>query len=147
MKKIFVPLLLLLAGLGVGGGAAYATAQLIGAPAGAGDDAAQDHGDPTFVTAGSVLAPLVFADGRLAGYMKFDVALEAPEAKAEFITARLPILMHAVNLRTYKTPMASGPDGMLPDIDTFRKIVEAAVPDAFGEGVVDRVAVTLASPV
>lgn len=147
MKKLLFPLLLLVAGVGVGGGAAFATTMLIGPPAaGDGDGAAEDEGERAFVSVGTVLAPLVFPDGRLSGYMQFKVSVEAPEDKAQFVTARIPLLLHAINLRTFKTPMASGPDGMLPNIDTFRSLVEEAAPEAFGTGVVDRVAVTLASP-
>jgi hypothetical protein len=55
-------------------------------------------------------------------------------------------LLHAINMRTYRTPMAAGPDGMLPDISVFRKIVMDAAPEAFGPKVVRLVAVTQAVP-
>jgi hypothetical protein len=145
MKKILFLLVTLLAGLGLGGGAAYATVMLLGPPA----SAAKSHADevePSFVDAGKVLAPLVFADGRLSGYVQFQIQLEVPADKAEFVTARMPLLLHAINMRTYRTPMAAGPDGLIPDLETFRKVVMAAAPEAFGAGVLRKVAVTQANP-
>lgn len=146
MKKILFLLVTLLAGLGLGGGAAYATVMLLGPkPAGAAA-AAHAEVEPSFVDAGKVLAPLVFADGRLSGYVQFQVQLEVPADKAEFVAARMPLLLHAINMRTYRTPMAAGPDGLIPDLETFRKVVMTAAPEAFGAGVLRKVAVTQANP-
>lgn len=142
MKKMLFLIAVLLAGLGLGGGAAMATAMLLG-PKGA---AAHADAAPTFVDGGKVLAPLVFADGRLSGYVQFQIQLQVPEDKTGFVTARLPLLMHAINMRTFRTPMAAGPDGLLPNIDVFRKVVLDSAPEAFGHGVVRKVAVTQATP-
>lgn len=146
MKKILLPLAVLIAGAGVGGAAAYGTTLITdgspvvhSAPVGEG-------GDTAFVPATGVLAPLVTADGRLAGYVQFEVQLEVTADQVEFVTARLPLLLHAINMRTYKTPMAAGPDGMLPDLATFRAIVMAAAPEAFGKNVVKAAALTQAMP-
>jgi hypothetical protein len=144
MKKTLFLLAILLAGLGLGGGAAYATVLLLGPREPAAG--AHDQIEPSFVDAGKILAPLVFADGRLSGYVQFQVQLEVPADKAEFVAARLPLLLHAINMRTYRTPMAAGPDGLIPDIETFRKVVMAAAPEAFGAGVLRKVAVTQANP-
>jgi hypothetical protein len=148
MKKILFLLTILLAGLGLGGGAAYATVLLLGAraPAAAAAARVDDKVEPSFVDAGKILAPLVFADGRLAGYVQFQVQLEVPADKTEFVAARLPLLLHAINMRTYRTPMAAGPDGLIPDLETFRKVVMTAAPEAFGPGVLRKVAVTQANP-
>jgi hypothetical protein len=148
MKKILFLLTILLAGLGLGGGAAYATVLLLGAraPAAAAAARVEDKVEPSFVDAGKILAPLVFADGRLAGYVQFQVQLEVPADKTEFVAARLPLLLHAINMRTYRTPMAAGPDGLIPDLETFRKVVMTAAPEAFGPGVLRKVAVTQANP-
>jgi len=145
MKKILFLLTILLAGLCLGGGAAYATVMLLGpqAPKAA---AHADDVEPSFVDGGKVLAPLVFADGRLSGYVQFSIQLEVPADKTEFVAARLPLLLHAINMRTYRTPMAAGPDGLIPDLETFRKVVMAAAPEAFGAGVLRKVAVTQANP-
>jgi len=145
MKKILFLLVTLLAGLGLGGGAAYATVMLLG-PKPAGAAASHVEVEPSFVDAGKILAPLVFADGRLSGYVQFQVQLEVSADKAEFVAARMPLLLHAINMRTYRTPMAAGPDGLIPDLETFRKVVMTAAPEAFGAGVLRKVAVTQANP-
>jgi hypothetical protein len=142
MKKALFLLVVLLAGLGLGGGAAMATAMLLG-PRGA---PTQAEAAPNFVDGGKVLAPLVFADGRLSGYVQFHIQLQVPEDKTDYVTARLPLLMHAINMRTFRTPMAAGPDGLLPNIEMFRKVVLDSAPEAFGRGVVRKVAVTQATP-
>ena len=148
MKKLLFLLVTLLLGLGVGGGAAYATMLIVGPKASHGGSSAAEDADAkqSFVPVDKVLAPLVFADGRLSGYVQFQLSLEVPEDKAEFVTARLPLLLHAINMRTYRTPLAAGPDGMLPNIEEFRKVVEAAAPEAFGSRLVKKVAITQASP-
>lgn len=147
MKKLLFPIIVTLAGLGLGGGAAYGTVMAMGGPGKAGAAATKPvEVEPSFVDAGKVLAPLVFDDGRLSGYVQFQIQLEVPEDKSEFATARLPLLLHAINMRTYRTPMAAGPDGLLPDLDTFRKVVMAAGKEAFGADVLRKVAVTQATP-
>lgn len=147
MKKILFLLIVLLAGLGLGGGAAFATMLVLG-PNHAQKDApeAADSVKTSFVPTGKVLAPLVFPDGHLAGYVQFEIQLEVAQDKSEFVTDRLPMLLHAINMRTYRTPMAAGPDGMLPDLETFRKVVLQASQEAFGAPIVRKVAVTAASP-
>jgi hypothetical protein len=149
MKKILFLMIVLLAGLGLGGGAAFATMLALGPrheaeSAGAREDA--EDVKVNFVPTGKVLAPLVFADGHLAGYVQFDIQLEVPQDKSEFVTERLPLLLHAINMRTYRTPMAAAPDGMLPDLEVFRKLVLQAAQEAFGAPIVRKVAVTAASP-
>jgi flagellar basal body-associated protein FliL len=146
MKKLLFMLVVLLAGLGLGGGAAMAAAMLLGPKSAESKAAAEAEVTPTFVDAGKVLAPLVFADGRLSGYVQFQIQLQVPEDKAEEVTARLPLLMHAINMRTFRTPMAAGPDGLLPNLEAFRKVVFDAAPEAFGKDIVRKVAVTQATP-
>ncbi len=153
MKKILFPLLLLILGIAVGGGAGIAATSVFAPPPARADaEAAQEaeaeaeQAPTSFVAAERILAPLVFEDGRLAGYVSFDIGLEVPEEQVEFVTARLALLRHAINMRTYRTPLASGPDGMLPSIDGFRDVVEKAAVEAFGDKVVKRVAVTNAAP-
>lgn len=148
MKKILFSIIVLLAGLGLGGGAALGTLMILGPrPAHAETRAAEDADKAlTFVPVDKLLAPLVTADGRLTGYVQFQFNLEVPEDKSGEVTKRLPLLLHAINMRTFKTPMSAGPDGLLPSLDQFRKVVEAAAPEAFGQGVVHKVAITQATP-
>ena len=142
MKKIIKLVVMLILGLGLGGGAAYATLRLLGPPA----PAKPEEPALAFVKAEKLNAPLVLSDGRLAGYVSFDFDVQVPEEDVATVTAKLPLLLHAINMRTYRTPLAAGPDGMLPDIDGLRRVVLAAAPEALGKGVVRRVAITRAEP-
>lgn len=146
MKKFLLPLGVLLAGTGVGGAAAYGTSMVVGAPSAAKAAPAPEAKEMAFVPATDVIAPLVTEEGRLAGYVQFEMQLEVGTDKVDYVTARLPLLLHAINMRTYKTPMAAGPDGLLPDLEAFRAIVMAAAPEAFGANVVKAAAITQAVP-
>ena len=142
MKTAPLAVLVIFAGLAAGGGAAFGTSLLLARPAAP----VAETESPTFVPTGKILAPLVFADGRLAGYVSFQAQVEVTPDKAEFVTARLPLLLHAINMRSFRTPMASGPDGMLPGLAVFRSLMMTASDEAFGKGVVKRVAITEAAP-
>ncbi len=139
MKRAFLLIALLLSGAGVGAGAAYGVTMVLTAPA-------QASVETAFVPTGPVLAPLVFPDGRLVGYVSFEVQLQIPADQVERVTERMPLLLHAINLRTFRTPMTSGPDGQLPNIHVFRRVVQEAAPQAFGPGVVSHAAITSARP-
>ncbi len=143
MKKVLLPLVVATLGVAVGGGSAYATSMILGPAPAQTKEAPQET---AFVPAGKILAPLVFPDGRLSGYVSFEVALEVPADRTEEIAARLPLLLNAINMRTYRTPMTSGRDGMLPNIGLFRKLVQESAVEAFGKGAVRRAAVTQAVP-
>jgi flagellar basal body-associated protein FliL len=148
MKKILFSLIVLLAGLGLGGGAALGTLMILGPRPAHAEVKAAEAEDQTmaFVSVDKLLAPLVTADGRLTGYVQFQFTLEVPADKAQDVNRRLPLLLHAINMRTFKTPMAAGPDGLLPGLDQFRAVVQQAAPEAFGAGVVRKVAITQATP-
>ncbi|MCJ8158675.1 hypothetical protein [Sphingomonas sp. LaA6.9] len=140
MKGLLVSALVLTLGMGVGGGAAFGTSMMLGARP-------QSYESTEFVPTGTVLAPLVFADGRLSGYVSFEVQLEVPSSAREDVEARLPILLNAINMRTYRTPMASGRDGLIPSLTAFRKVVVEAANETYGKDMVRRAVVTQASPV
>lgn len=139
MKGFLRTLALLILGLAVGGGGAYAATMLLDPPK-------APVADSAFVATGPVLAPLVLENGRLSGYVSFEIQLEVPSDKVDFVTARMPLLLHAINVRTFRSPLASGPDGMLPDVEQFRKVVMTAAPEALGNGVVRHAAITQANP-
>jgi hypothetical protein len=139
MKRFINILAVMLLGLAVGGGSAYAATKLLDAPE-------REATESAFVPTGPVLAPLVLSDGRLSGYVTFEIQLEVPPDQVDFVTARMPLLLHAINIRTFRSPLASGPDGMLPNVEQFRKVVMTATPEAFGEGVVRQAAITHATP-
>ena len=143
MKKALGIPLLAIAGMALGGGAAFGVQQLFPPPA----KAVQRPKIVTaFVPTGKLLAPLVSDDGRLAGYVTFELQLETEERDVGYVTARLPILLDAVNMRTFRTPMATGPDGVLPDLGVLRKLVLESAASAYGPKVVHRVIVMQAAP-
>ena len=143
MKTPIIAGLTLIAGIAVGGGAAFGT-DLIMQRAAAAPATADEL--PIFVATGPILSPLVFPDGRLAGYVSVEAQLQVSPDQAAFVTDRLPLLLHAVNMRTFRTPMSSGPDGMLTDLGVFRQVLTTACTEAFGPGVIKIVAITKAVP-
>lgn len=147
MKKILLSLVVIAAGVGTGAGAGLGASMLLAdgkPPAGACKTAAEVAADnkPVFVLAGDVKTPVVFDDGRLAGYVQFTVQLEVPQAAQQAIGEQLPLLLNAINMRTFKTPMARSPDGRIPDLDVFRALVMDASAEAFGKGKVTRALIT-----
>lgn len=146
IKKVFGAIALLAAGLGVGSGAGFATTALLG-PAAEPGPKKPEKPVTTFVEIDDVVAPLVLPDGeRLAGYVSFQLALEVSDENADSVTARLPVLRHEINMRAYRKPMASGPDGTLPTLEIFRKVVSEAADVAFGKGTVKSVAISQVNP-
>lgn len=144
MKRALTLLGIVAGGILTGGGAAVTVAQL--RPAGQAAVAPEEQGPLQFVDAGAVLVPLVFEDGQLAGYVSMEVQLQVDAGDAEAVTARLPLLLHAINLQTYRTPLAAGPDGQLPNLEAFRRVVAIAATEAFGQSKVRRVAITGTRP-
>lgn len=140
MKKLLLGALALSMGLGVGGASAYGIGLYTG-----GDSLLAPS--LTFVPTGNMTAPLVFADGRLSAYISFEVQLEVGSSQIEEVNKGLPLLMHAVNMRTYREPLASGPDGLIPELQGLRNIVMAAAKETYGSDVVRRVVVTHANPI
>lgn len=143
MKKLLLPLGVLLAGGGVGGGGAIATRHFTRPPA----PGAAAEEPLVFVPVAKVVAPLVLTTGTLSGYVAFDAELQVTEDKQADVTGKLPLLLHAINMRTYRAPLATGPDGMLPDIREVKRVVQAACVETFGQRTVRRVAITRAEPI
>ncbi|RXR28375.1 hypothetical protein [Sphingobium fluviale] len=143
MKKLLTLILLLALGLGLGGGAAYGVAQLLGPPP---PKAAPPKAETVFISAGTLLAPIVATDGRLSGYANFEVQLEVSADKQAEVTEKIPLLLHAINLRTWATPMAAGPDHILPDLRVFAAVVNGAAIESLGKNMVHRVIITSAKP-
>jgi len=141
-KALGIPLLAI-TGVALGGGTAFGVQQLVPAPP---KTAARPKIVTAFVPTGKLLAPLVSADGRLAGYVSFELQLETEESDVDYVTKRLPLLLDAVNMRTFRTPMATGPDEVLPDLAVLRKVVSESADSAYGPKVVHRVVVMQAAP-
>ncbi len=143
MKRALIIPLMLAAGLATGGGAAFGVATVTGPREAPEKEAAPM---PTFVATGPILVPLVDSDGGLAGYGTIEVQLEVAADTKEDVASRLPLLLNAINLRTYRAPLASGPDRLLPDLAAFRQLVFVAAVETYGKGTVSRVAITSAKP-
>lgn len=146
MMKMLIPLVLGIVGLGVGAGSAELTRMLFPPAAGPAEAKEKPLEQTAFVSTGKVVAPLVYSDGRLSGYVSIEMSLQVDPERSEELAARLPLLLNAINMRTYRTPMTSGRDGMLPNLGVFKKLVMEASVEAFGKGAVRRVAVTQAVP-
>lgn len=147
MKTLPLAVIVVVAGLAIGSGASFATGLILGGPTHTGHPPkAAPPPVVTFVPSGKILVPLVFPTGRLAGYVNIEVQLEVAEDKSEFVKARVPFLLNAINMRTFRTPMTSGPDGMLPDLVIVRSVLTAAATEAFGPGIVTRIAIVQATP-
>lgn len=139
------PLLLLT--LGLLSGAAGGAGMTFLLPAGeAAPRAAVTAGDGRFVTIGALLVPILVDDRQLTAYATVEAQLEVGEADEEGVTARLPLVIHAVNVQLYGTPLASGPDGRLPDAAVLRKVFAEESQRVLGPGVVRSVALTRIAP-
>lgn len=143
MRALF-PIFLLIGGGTAGAAGGYGVLTLLGKPSAAAQPVKTEA--TLFVPTGSILAPIVASDGHLSGYGRFEVQLEVSQSTEAEVTAKLPLFLHAVNLRTYKSPMASGPDDLMPELTLFRTILMQAAHETWGEGVVRNAAITAAAP-
>ncbi|WP_242148641.1 hypothetical protein [Sphingomonas sp. BAUL-RG-20F-R05-02] len=144
MKKILIPLLMVIGGIVFGAGGGYAAMLFLKPQAAHAKGAAPVA--TVFVPAGKILAPIVASDGKLSGYANFDVSLEVLQDKSAEVTEKLPLFLNAVNMRTYRSPMASGPQGVLPDLKVFETVLMAAAGEALAKDGVKRAIVTAAAP-
>jgi len=100
----------------------------------------------TFVPAGTILLPLVLPNGRLSGYVNITTQIEVTLAAQEKVRSDMPLLLDAINMRAYRTPLAAGADGQLPRVDAFRKLVLDAAIATFGREGVRRAVVMQVQP-
>lgn len=149
MNKLLLAPLMLAAGLATGGGAAFGVRAILpgAAEAEPKPKSEADEGDATaFVPVGAVLVPMTYSDGQLTGYVTIECSLEVSAEEKAGIEARLPLLLHAINMRAYRAPLAAGADGRLPDVQLFRRLVLEEARKIYGGGAVRTVAVTKAQP-
>jgi hypothetical protein len=100
----------------------------------------------TFVPAGTILLPLVLPNGRLSGYVNITTQIEVTLAAQEKVRSDMPLLLDAINMRAYRTPLAAGADGQLPRVEAFRKLVLDAAIATFGREGVRRAVVMQVQP-
>ncbi|URD61916.1 hypothetical protein M8312_05250 [Sphingomonas sp. KRR8] len=142
--RVFLLLLVVSGGCAAGAASAFAVTLLHPqAPTAASDRPGSPDlkETPEFVPV-DVLLPLVFSDGQLAGYASLKLQLRVAPGTGEAVKERLPLLLNAVNLQTYRTPLASGADGRLPDLSNFRLLVQRCADQALGRGTIIQVAIT-----
>ena len=137
---------MIVAGLIAGSGGGAAVAFLVPARGGEKPREAVSTGDSGFESLGPLLVPLIYADGKFTGYVRIEAQLEVGAEDTEGVKARMPLVIHAVNVRAYTKPLAGGPDGRLPDAAAFRAIVADEAGKVLGKGVVRSVALTSIAP-
>jgi len=108
-------------------------------------DAANQQ-ETTFVPAGTIPIPLVLADGRLAGYVDVSSQVEVTRAAETDVRKRMPLLLDAVNMRAFQTPLARIPEGQIPRIDAVRRMMQQAAVGVFGRTAIRRVVIIRVSP-
>lgn len=143
--KALMPILLILGGTAGGAGGGFAVLKVMGTPSAKAKVTHEPEEPTAFVPTGAILAPIVASDGHLSGYASFEVQLEVPASKATEVTGKLPLFLNAVNMRTYRAPMAAGPDNVLPDLKVFRSVLMEAAKESLGSDV-KNAAVTNAAP-
>lgn len=150
MNKIVLLLAATVLGAAGGGGGAFAVATLLtpsqAGPAKPAAPAADPAAKPVTLPEFTVNAPLVFTDGRLAGYATFKVQLTVGEDRQQDVGDNMPMLLNGINMRTYQRPMARLPDGLIPDLAILRAVIREAATEAFGKDAVRDVLITEALP-
>ena len=139
-------IIMVVAGLIAGSGGGAAVAFLVPAKGAEKPREAVSAGDSSFQSLGPLLVPLLYPNGNFTGYVRMEAQLEVGTEDAEGVKTRMPLVIHAVNVRAYNRPLAGGPDGRLPDAAAFRTIVAEEAGKVLGKGVVRSVAVTSIAP-
>jgi hypothetical protein len=148
MKKILTLIILLVLGIGIGGGASYGVGMYLGPPPAKDAHAApkKEHIETAFIPTGPLTLPVVTNEGDLTGYGIFEMQLEVAEESEAEIAGQMPLILNAINLRTYRTPMTAGKQKVLPDLDVLSRIAMDASAQALGKDKVLRAVVTSAKP-
>lgn len=145
MKKILGLILILLLGIGTGAGASFGIGMVMGPPAPPKAEVKVED-EKIFMPTGPLVLPVVTVDGDLSGYGNFEVQLEIKKRDEAELKPRMPLLLHAINLRAYRTPMAAGKQKILPDLNQLSAVVMESATAAWGKGKVLRAVVISARP-
>lgn len=146
MKQLLIVVLALL--LGAGGGAAGMhflgpAGQQAEKPAAS---AAPLPEESEILPPFKVRAPIVFSDGNLSTYARFSVQLVVRAETAEQAGEMQPLVINAINMRTFQAPLAQSPDGQIPSVQAFRDIVLASAQEVLGRSNVSKALVTDIEP-
>lgn len=137
------------AGLLVGGSGAVGIQYAVGAmmPAAVAAQRAERPEDVEYVEVGKIMVPVVDHDGDLMSYLKVEAMLEVPEGTGEEVKVKLPVVIHEINMVTWRTALSAGPDGRLVDTNALQKIFAGAAARVYGKDVkVERVLLTSTIP-
>lgn len=146
MKRSLIIFATIIGGLLVGGGAGWAALMLLNPQSEAVPKLSIGEEQLAFVEVPRMIAPLVDGEGQLMGYNRFVVQLQVPADNAEIMLTKIPLVQDAINMRTFRAPMAAGPDGQRPNLEVFRQTVQQAAEEVYGKKQVRRILVTYAGP-
>jgi hypothetical protein len=146
MKQILIAILCLLAGLGIGGGGTYAYAINVGLGGKPATERPDPAGENKMLAPFKIRAPITYEDGTLATYAVFKVQLVVKAESAEKAETDEALVINAINMRTFKTPLVKTEDGQIPDVEAFRKVIADAGTEALGKGVVANILITDIQP-
>lgn len=99
-----------------------------------------------YVDVGRMMVPLVDPNGDLVGYVAIEARMELLAENQAEVRDRLPVLQHEINMRSWKTGLAAGPDHMLLGTDNAMRLYKEAAAKAFGKHVVRRILLTSVTP-
>jgi hypothetical protein len=139
----------LFAGLLVGCSGAVGVQYVVGAmvPAKLAEERAKAPVPMEYVEVGKVTLPLVDEQGDLVSYVKVEASLEVPEGEGEAAKLKLPVVLHEINMVTWRSALSKGSDGRLVDTKAVEKIFVGAAKQVYGKDLdVKRVLVTSAIP-
>ncbi len=146
MKHLVIIIFALLLGVGSGGSAMYFLGPTV-------DRAAQPASAAPALREGSVIlrpfkvrTPIVYSDGNLSTYVKFSVQLLVTKDFADKANEMQPMVINEINMRTFRTPLAMGPDGQIPNLQVFRDIALASARKVLGRSNVNKVLITDVEP-
>ena len=143
MKPFVIPAICLIVGLAVGAGGMFIyNGQFGGASEPAPTAPSTLPDESTVLPPFKVRAPIVTSDGTLATYAVFTVQLAVAKDAAESAPEQVPMILNAINMRTYETPLAKGVDGKMPSLRHFHDLVSAAAKPILGQSVLAKVMVT-----
>ena len=138
-----------IAGLFVGSVAAAGVQYSVGAtvPAALAKERADRPQAMEYVDLGKVTVPVVDSDGDLVRYVTINASLEVPKGAGDATKSKLPVVLHEINMATWKSALSSGPDGELVDTNAVERIFESAAKQVYGKDVpVNRVLLTSTVP-
>lgn len=142
-RGLMLPLVLLLAGLSLGGGGAASYFLFLHKPAAASDDAAEKEAKnaPTLerVKLERIMVPLIDAQGRLVRYASLDLQLEVTAADRSEADINNALARAGITRRMSQESVVSAADSGVVDYDRAAKVLTEAVNEGYGKPMVRRV--------